>query len=181
MKKILLSIFLCLPFLLSAQPYTIKHLSIREGLSNNHVVSIAQDKRGSLWFATEEGLNKFDGIRFLTYYKEETTGKQSITGNELNCLLDDPVDSILWIGTQRAGINAYNYANDSFITYRHNENNPKSLVTDDITKIIAASEVTYGFAPIGKAWTILTSKPGNSPITIPKPYRVLQATISGLP
>lgn len=62
MKKILLSIFLCLPFLLSAQPYTIKHLSIREGLSNNHVVSIAQDKRGSLWFATEEGLNKFDGI-----------------------------------------------------------------------------------------------------------------------
>lgn len=139
MKKILLSIFLCLPFLLSAQPYTIKHLSIREGLSNNHVVSIAQDKRGSLWFATEEGLNKFDGIRFLTYYKEETTGKQSITGNELNCLLDDPVDSILWIGTQRAGINAYNYANDSFITYRHNENNPESLVTDDITKIIAAS------------------------------------------
>ena len=95
MKKILLSIFLCLPFLLSAQPYTIKHLSIREGLSNNHVVSIAQDKRGSLWFATEEGLNKFDGIRFLTYYKEETTGKQSITGNELNCLLDDPIDSHL--------------------------------------------------------------------------------------
>ncbi len=75
-----------------------------------------------------------------TYYKEETTGKQSITGNELNCLLDDPVDSILWIGTQRAGINAYNYANDSFITYRHNENNPESLVTDDITKIIAASD-----------------------------------------
>ena len=37
------------------------------------------------------GLNKFDGIRFLTYYKEETTGKQkSITGNELNCLLTIP-------------------------------------------------------------------------------------------
>lgn len=48
MKKILLSIFLCLPFLLSAQPYTIKHLSIREGLSNNHVVSIAQDN-GALY------------------------------------------------------------------------------------------------------------------------------------
>lgn len=140
MKKILLFIFLCLPFIASAQPYTIKHLSIREGLSNNHVVSIAQDKRGFLWFATEEGLNKFDGIRFLTYYKEETTGKQSITGNELNCLLDDPSDSILWIGTQRAGVNAYNYANDTFITYKHDENNPESLITDDITKIIAAND-----------------------------------------
>ena len=62
MKKILLSIFLCLPFLLSAQPYTIKHLSIREGRSNNHVVSIAQDKRGSLWFATDRVMNRLPNI-----------------------------------------------------------------------------------------------------------------------
>ena len=81
MKKILLSIFLCLPFLLSAQPYTIKHLSIREGLSNNHVVSIAQDKRGSLWFATEEGLNKFDGIRFLIIKKKQPASKASPATN----------------------------------------------------------------------------------------------------
>ena len=94
MKKILLSIFLCLPFLLSAQPYTIKHLSIREGLSNNHVVSISQDKRGSLWFATEEGLKKFDGIRFLTYYKEEPTGKKSNYGKERNSMLDDHIEHI---------------------------------------------------------------------------------------
>lgn len=38
-----------------------------EGLSNNNVLSIAQDKQGYLWFATEEGLNKFDGV--LTNYK----------------------------------------------------------------------------------------------------------------
>lgn len=140
MKKILLSILLCLPCVLIAQPYTINHLGIREGLSNNHVVSIAQDKRGFLWFATEEGLNKFDGIRFIPYYKEETIGWQSITGNELNCLLDDPVDSVLWIGTQRAGVNAYNYAKDTFTTYKHDEKNPSSLITDDITKIVAAAD-----------------------------------------
>lgn len=140
MKKALLSVLLCLPLLLSAQPYTIKQLGIREGLSNNHVVSIAQDKKGFLWFATEEGLNKFDGIRFISYYKEETVGKPSITGNELNCLLDDPVDSILWIGTQRAGVNAYNYTNDTFITYKHDGTNPESIITDDITKIVPASD-----------------------------------------
>lgn len=140
MKKLLLSILLCLPCALSAQPYTIKQLGIREGLSNNHVVSIAQDKKGYLWFATEEGLNKFDGIRFIPYYKEETTGKQSITGNELNYLLDDPVDSILWIGTQRAGLNAYNYITDTFTIYKHDEKNPESLITDDITKVVAAAD-----------------------------------------
>lgn len=140
MKKALLSVLMCLPLLLSAQPYTIKQLGIREGLSNNHVVSIAQDKKGFLWFATEEGLNKFDGIRFISYYKEETVGKPSITGNELNCLLDDPADSILWIGTQRAGVNAYNYVNDTFTTYKHDDTNPESLITDDITKIVPASD-----------------------------------------
>ena len=140
MRKTLLSILLCLPLVISAQPYTTKQLGIREGLSNNHVVSIAQDKRGFLWFATEEGLNKFDGIRFIPYYKEETTGKQSITGNELNCLLDDPADSILWIGTQRAGLNAYHYSNDTFTAYKHDENNPESLITDDITKVVTAAD-----------------------------------------
>lgn len=141
MKKIQFAILLCLFTLaLSAQSYTINQLGIKEGLSNNHVVSIAQDKRGFLWFATEEGLNKFDGIRFIPYYKEESGKRQSITGNELNCLLDDPVDSILWIGTQRSGVNAYNYANDTFTTYKHDEKIPESLITDDITKIVAAAD-----------------------------------------
>lgn len=141
MKKILLFIVIIyLPYLLAAQPYTIKQLGIKEGLSNNHVVSIAQDKQGFLWFATEEGLNKFDGKRFILYYKGESTEKQNITGNELNCLLDDPVDSTLWIGTQRAGLNAYHYLNDTFTTYKHDENNPESLITDDITKIVAADD-----------------------------------------
>lgn len=47
-----------------AQSHSIKRLGIEQGLSNNYVISIAQDKQGFLWFATEEGLNKFDGTRF---------------------------------------------------------------------------------------------------------------------
>lgn len=47
----------------------IRHLGMRQGLSNNDVVDITQDKRGFLWFATEEGLNRFDGTRFISYYK----------------------------------------------------------------------------------------------------------------
>ncbi len=105
-----------------------------EGLSNNSVLSMAQDKQGFLWFATEEGLNKFDGIRFISYYKG-IPDKLNITGNELNCLLDDPVDSVLWIGTQRAGLNAYNYINNTFTVYKHNPDDSNSLITDDVTNI----------------------------------------------
>ena len=47
----------------SGTSYMIRHLGMRQGLSNNDVVDITQDKRGFLWFATEEGLNRFDGTR----------------------------------------------------------------------------------------------------------------------
>lgn len=140
MRKVLLLCILLLPIFLLAQPYTVKQLGIEKGLSNNYVVSITQDKQGFLWFATEEGLNKFDGTRFITYLKNEDAKKQGITGNELNCLLDDPEDSILWIGTQRAGLNAYDYVNNTFTFYKHREDDTESLITDDVTKIVPAPD-----------------------------------------
>lgn len=140
MRKIFVLWLLLLPVVSLAQPYTVKQLGIEKGLSNNYVVSIAQDKQGFLWFATEEGLNKFNGTRFITYLKNEDLTRQGITGNELNCLLDDPQDSILWIGTQRAGLNAYDYVNNTFLCYRHDDENPESLITDDVTKIVAATD-----------------------------------------
>ncbi len=83
MKKLIFSLFVILPLNLLAQNYVIKSLGIKEGLSNNHVLSIEQDKRGFMWFATEEGLNMFDGINFRSFYKEK--GKNiSLSGNELN-------------------------------------------------------------------------------------------------
>lgn len=38
-----------------------EHLSTRQGLSNNFISSICQDREGFLWFGTADGLNKFDG------------------------------------------------------------------------------------------------------------------------
>ena len=51
MKSRLLLYLLLLPALLTAQPYAVRQLGIEKGLSNNYVVSIAQDKEGFLWFA----------------------------------------------------------------------------------------------------------------------------------
>lgn len=143
MKKVflLLPLVTLLSFLSTkANPYfSIQRLGVERGLSNNYVVSIAQDKQGFLWFATEEGLNKFDGTQFIPYYKS-TTGAQALTGNELNVLLDDPTDSILWIGTQRAGLNLYNYAKNEFSCYKNSPTDPNSLITDDITAISPAAD-----------------------------------------
>lgn len=87
---IFILLFLLSSFQLAVYPYTVKRLNIEQGLSNNYVVSIAQDRQGFLWFATEEGLNKFDGTRFITYYKNDLAqNRQGITGNELNHVYAD--------------------------------------------------------------------------------------------
>nr|WP_129731011.1 hybrid sensor histidine kinase/response regulator transcription factor [Parabacteroides goldsteinii] len=161
MRIRILLYLLLFPVLLSAQPYAVRQLGIGKGLSNNYVVSIAQDKEGFLWFATEEGLNKFDGTRFITYYKNETEDGYGITGNELNYLLDDPEDSVLWIGTQRTGLNAYDYANDTFTIYRHSDTIPESLITDDVTHIAAASDGNLWIATYWKGIDYLDKATGH--------------------
>ena len=43
------------------------HYSLDDGLSQNTVMSMAQDSKGVMWFATWNGLNRFDGTRFYNY------------------------------------------------------------------------------------------------------------------
>lgn len=144
MKKHIASIlflFLLSTFQLIAQSHSVKRLGIEQGLSNNYVVSITQDKQGFLWFATEEGLNKFDGTRFTTYYKNDLTqDNQGITGNELNRVYADTKRPIIWIATQRDGLNAYNYNEQTFTAYQHNPENPHSLITNDVTDISPSTQ-----------------------------------------
>ena len=117
MQRIITTILLLLlPVLLTAQNYSVKKISKIDGLSNSSVVSIAEDKTGFIWIATEEGLNRFDGNGFETFFKSYNS-QNSLSGNELNCILDDPEDSVLWIATQRAGLNAYDYKQKQFSNF----------------------------------------------------------------
>ena len=142
-KHIASTLFLSLLSILqlTAQSHSVKKLGIEQGLSNNYVVSITQDKQGFLWFATEEGLNKFDGTRFITYYKNDLPhDNQGITGNELNRVYADSKRPIIWIATQRDGLNAYNYDEQTFTAYQHNPENPHSLITNDVTDISPSTQ-----------------------------------------
>lgn len=121
---------ICIP----AYSYFIKRLGIEQGLSNNYVVDITQDKTGFMWFATESGLNRFDGKEFKIYKKffQNNTG---ISGNELNKVLADKVDNAVWIATQREGLNMFDCKTDSFHVFRHDSLNNKSIASDAITTL----------------------------------------------
>ncbi len=85
--------------------WNIKHITVDDGLSNNYVHSICQDRDGYMWFATSNGLNRYDGInidKFLSNRNDST----SIQSNYVSCLCTD-ADSVLWVGTDR-GLQIYN-------------------------------------------------------------------------
>lgn len=125
-----------------AQRYCVRSLGAKEGLSCNYVVSMTQDKYGFLWFATEEGLNRFDGNRFFSYYKRN--GVNGLSSSELNCVIDDAKDTKLWIGTKNDGLNSYNYQTEEWHRYLHDDKDENSIATNDITDIKQAKD--------GKLW-----------------------------
>jgi PAS domain S-box-containing protein len=65
------------------------------GLPQNTVLALAQTSDGYLWLGTEEGLARFDGIRFAVFDKGNTPALRS---NTVTALLAEP-DGTLWIGT----------------------------------------------------------------------------------
>ena len=87
MKKWLIILLSCLHFctLIVGQPTSIsfRNISINEGLSQSSVVDIAADSVGFLWFATQDGLNRYDGNEFVVFKKtfdDLTTHSASTTG-----------------------------------------------------------------------------------------------------
>lgn len=122
-----------------ASGYKVASLGMAESLSNNFVTNLTYDKYGFLWVATDEGLNRFDGSKFHTYYNIKNN-PQSLSSNELNCLLDDPTEPVMWIGTKNDGLNAYNYETGEYRCYKHDDKDASSISTNDITCLSLASD-----------------------------------------
>jgi ligand-binding sensor domain-containing protein/class 3 adenylate cyclase/predicted metal-dependent HD superfamily phosphohydrolase len=115
--KFIIAIFLiAVPHLYFAQNNTIKftRISLKEGLSQSTVNSILQDKRGFMWFATQDGLNRYDGYTF-TVFKHSLQDTNSISDNFIHAIVEDIYGNI-WAATD-AGLNSYNPETGRFTRY----------------------------------------------------------------
>ena len=65
MKRSILSICILLASVSLVFANIYKKYDVRSGLSGNCVRSILQDSIGYMWFATQDGLNRFNGIEFV--------------------------------------------------------------------------------------------------------------------
>jgi ligand-binding sensor domain-containing protein/signal transduction histidine kinase/CheY-like chemotaxis protein/AraC-like DNA-binding protein len=92
------------------KPVFFHHLSMENGLSQNSVMAITQDKNQFLWFGTRSGLNRYDGYRFKVYTNSENPN--TISDNSITSLLTSHHGTVI-VGTEN-GLNFYNGETDQF-------------------------------------------------------------------
>ena len=86
-------------------------LTNRDGLSNGQVNCILQDNRGYMWFATQSGLNRYDGFRFKNFFNKNLDEK-TIPNNSVDDIQQDWKGN-LWIHTG-VGYCIYQYDKETF-------------------------------------------------------------------
>jgi ligand-binding sensor domain-containing protein/two-component sensor histidine kinase len=146
-------------------------VTTQNGLSNNKVNCILQDKRGFMWLGTNDGLNRFDGNN-VTVFRNKPGDSSSLPGNIITDLLEDK-EGLLWIATADGGIARYDYRRPpalQFKQYKHLPGDSNSIPVNAINAlledaqgylwlatsgkgVIRFDKKTGGFRPLVKTWT----------------------------
>jgi signal transduction histidine kinase/ligand-binding sensor domain-containing protein/DNA-binding response OmpR family regulator len=127
-----------------------------KSLSNNTVTSILQDNSGNLWFGTNGGgLNKLipsDSITSFIHYNSDPDDLTSLSNDFVGQICEDKSGN-LWIAT-RNGVNKLdldkiNETTPTFIHYKHNPDDPKSLSHDAVFSVYEDNSGTLWIGTIG--------------------------------
>ncbi len=122
-RHYILVILFCL---LNASPFfypqsiNFNNLTVENGLSNNDVNTLLQDRTGFIWFGTEDGLNRYDGYNFKVF-RHESDDSNSISDNSIWALFEDRQGNI-WIGTKSGVLNKYDPLTEEFTHWRIKSN-----------------------------------------------------------
>ena len=122
-----------------AQPSTLyfRNLNTGNGLSQNKINCIIQDKRGFTWIGTDDGLNRYDGHRFQVF-RHDPSNSATLSGNMITDLLEDK-NEILWIATADGGLSRYDYRlppDKQFQQFKHSPSDSTSIPVNIINALL---------------------------------------------
>jgi len=112
---LLILLFFLLAEHANTQPYYFTHYQVEDGLSNNAVLCIMQDHSGFMWFATRDGLNRFDGLSYKIF-RNNPSNKNSIGSNAIMSLSEDDNKKI-WVGTEK-GLFIFDELTENFTQFK---------------------------------------------------------------
>ena len=117
-----------------AQLLPIRNYTTRQGLNANSIEAILRDSRGMLWVGTYNGLNLYDGARFLQPAMTTRSGQIYVT-----CLMEDSHRQV-WAATWYSGL--YKYSGGIFTNYLPDTVN-LSDQRNNITAIVQLDDSTF--------------------------------------
>ena len=109
---LLFCVFTSSGFATEDPPLIFEKISNKEGLNQNSVFSIIQDKTGFIWLGTSNGLIKNDGNVFKSYVPHPGDST-TLLNNVVTGIFEDDRE-ILWVGTQN-GLCLYEPDRDAFV------------------------------------------------------------------
>src|SRR5690606_8776989 len=111
----------------------------KDGLINNEITCIYEDRSGNIWFGVNGGVSRYDGKSFRNYMMDGNTMSENRTGktfpdftrppNEVNAIIEDKTGSF-WIATRG---HTFVYDGKSFTVFTHGDklfNNVRSIIED---------------------------------------------------
>ena len=126
-RSILILLFFCFVCMsLHGQQTEIRfhNLGVGDGLSHSLVNSIAEDSLGFIWFGTQDGLNRYDGYEFKTYYKG--SDNRSPSDSWITSLYFDRANQ-LWICYNEVGLERFDPFTETFHPYHADTLIPGSI------------------------------------------------------
>ncbi len=151
MRKLVAAGFFALCHFMNGQ-HRFDHLSVTDGLSQNSVNDIFQDSEGYLWFATQDGLNRFDGYEF-TWYMED--GDIPMSHNFLWSIVEDQYGNIWTASSKGATRLNWKEGKSTHFFYTKNERYEgernqvaRVFLRDDQVIISFASSSTFAIDPL---------------------------------
>lgn len=131
---VLLAGAIFLPLQEYGSEHAFQNISIEDGLSQNSIVCILQDRDHFMWFGSEDGLNRYDGYRFKVY-RHSQRRDDGLSHDRVSCLFED-LDGSIWIGTLGGGLDHFDPDRESVIHFRHDADDARSLSNDSIRAIL---------------------------------------------
>ncbi|MGV3766172.1 MAG: two-component regulator propeller domain-containing protein [Chitinophagaceae bacterium] len=129
----------------------VKNIGIENGLSNNSVTSIYQDKYGFLWIGTYDGINRYNGYN-CKVFRHRLNDTTTLINNRITAIAEDN-ENRLWIGTKK-GLCTFSNITQRFspVYYREASNPAKteSLRNIPVEEVLATQTGEILATPAGK-------------------------------
>jgi ligand-binding sensor domain-containing protein/signal transduction histidine kinase len=101
-----------------------EHLGVDQGLTQESITTVLQDRHGYIWLGTQAGLNRYDGYR-MRAFKTDPSNPRSLLDSYINAVYED-TGGQMWVGS-KGGLDRYDPATQSFVHQLSKKGNSLSV------------------------------------------------------